>query len=57
MIFHMFRSAVVVVDDAHSIHAGRGANEGANNRERDGEKLGLMKKREEVERRACIGLV
>ena len=59
----MFRTAVVVVDDARIAHTRDGArNEGANNREtkrakereRQGEKLGLIKKEKEVERRAYI---
>lgn len=73
MIFHMIRSDVVVVDDTHThiAYTRRGAqprgritrreSESVRERERgtgrgEREKLGLMKK-EEVERRACAGLV
>jgi hypothetical protein len=48
---------VVVVDDAHIAYTRDGAQTKGRIIEREGEKLGLMKKREEVERRACIGLV
>jgi hypothetical protein len=55
----MIRTTVVVVDGAHRAYTRYGAQTKGRitERESEGEKLGLMKKKEEVERRACIGLV
>jgi hypothetical protein len=61
MIFHMFRTAVVVVDDAHTAYTRDGAQTKGRITERGrGRKIRIDEKKkdeEEVERRACIVLV